>query len=65
MPTDVLTKPLEGILHRSLDDPILLGDGVPAIFKKGIVEIGEIYEVGIFGALWRLENDTKLEFLED
>jgi hypothetical protein len=37
---DVLTKPLGGILHRRLVDPILFGDGVPALFKKDIVGIG-------------------------
>ena len=31
---DVLTKPLGGILHRSLVEPILCGDGVPALFRK-------------------------------
>jgi hypothetical protein len=37
---DVLTKPLGGILHRSLVNTILFGDGVPALFRKGIVELG-------------------------
>jgi hypothetical protein len=41
-----------------LVDLILLGDGAPALFKKGIVEIGERYKVGIFGGL-------KLEFYLD
>jgi hypothetical protein len=29
---DVLTKPLNGIMHRKLIEPILCGDGVPALF---------------------------------
>jgi hypothetical protein len=30
---DILTKPLNGILHRELIEPILCGDGVPTLFK--------------------------------
>jgi hypothetical protein len=37
---DVLTKPLGGILHRGLIEPILCGDGVPSLFKREIVELG-------------------------
>jgi hypothetical protein len=29
---DVLTKPLNGVMHRRLIDPILCGDGVPSLF---------------------------------
>jgi hypothetical protein len=38
---DLLTKPLGGMLHRSWVNPILLGDGIPTLFKEGIVEIEE------------------------
>ena len=31
---DVLTKPLNGIMHRQLIEPILCGDGVPTLFKQ-------------------------------
>jgi hypothetical protein len=31
---DVLTKPLGGIMHRRLVEPILCGDGVPGLFKE-------------------------------
>jgi hypothetical protein len=37
---DMLTKPLGGILHRRLVDPILFGDGVPELFKRGAIEVG-------------------------
>jgi hypothetical protein len=30
---DVLTKPLNGVLHRRLIEPILCGDGVPTLFS--------------------------------
>jgi hypothetical protein len=30
---DVLTKPLGGIVHRRLIEPILCGNGVPELFK--------------------------------
>jgi hypothetical protein len=33
---DLLTKPLGGILHRGLVNPILCGGGVPSIFKRGV-----------------------------
>jgi hypothetical protein len=31
---DVLTKPLNGIMHRKLIEPILCGDGVPTLFTE-------------------------------
>jgi hypothetical protein len=31
---DVLTKPLNGVMHRRLIEPILCGDGVPTLFKE-------------------------------
>jgi hypothetical protein len=31
---DVLTKPLGGIVHRRLIEPILCGNGVPELFKE-------------------------------
>jgi hypothetical protein len=31
---DVLTKPLNGIMHRRLVEPILCGSGVPALFMS-------------------------------
>jgi Reverse transcriptase (RNA-dependent DNA polymerase) len=37
---DVLTKPLGGIIHRRLVEPILCGDDVPALFKREVVELG-------------------------
>jgi hypothetical protein len=37
---DVLTKPLGGTLHRSIVNPILWGDGVPMLFKRGAIEVG-------------------------
>ena len=35
---DVLTKPLGGIMHRALVEPILCGDGVPSLFKRETTE---------------------------
>jgi uncharacterized membrane-anchored protein YitT (DUF2179 family) len=32
---DVLTKPLGGIMHRRLVEPILCGEGIPILFKGG------------------------------
>jgi hypothetical protein len=37
---DVLTKLRGGILHWSLGNPILCGDGVPALFRKDVTELG-------------------------
>jgi hypothetical protein len=37
---DVMTKPLGSILHRSIVNPILCGDGVPMLFKRGAIEVG-------------------------
>jgi hypothetical protein len=37
---DVMTTPLGGTLHRSIVNPILCGDVVPMLFKRGAIEVG-------------------------